>query len=75
MASAGGRNAPYFAGGRVIIGSLRLLPEGAPLEKIKLGISACLLGEIRYDGGHKLGFVSKRFSGENVGICARLSRS
>ena len=29
------------------------MPEGEP-EKIRLGISACLLGEkVRYDGGHK----------------------
>ena len=26
------------------------------MEKIKLGISSCLLGEkVRYDGGHKMG--------------------
>jgi len=31
------------------------LPRGAAMEKIRLGISACLLGEnVRYDGGHKL---------------------
>src|SRR4030043_2247655 len=34
------------------------------MEKIKLGISACLLGEnVRYDGGHKL----DRFLTETLG--------
>jgi uncharacterized protein YbgA (DUF1722 family)/uncharacterized protein YbbK (DUF523 family) len=35
-----------------------------PIEKIRLGISACLLGEnVRYDGGHKL----ERFLTETLG--------
>jgi uncharacterized protein YbgA (DUF1722 family)/uncharacterized protein YbbK (DUF523 family) len=30
-------------------------PEGIAMEKIRLGISSCLLGnKVRYDGGHKL---------------------
>jgi uncharacterized protein YbbK (DUF523 family) len=34
------------------------------MEKIRLGISACLLGEnVRYDGGHKL----DRFLTETLG--------
>lgn len=31
------------------------MPEATVMEKIKIGISTCLLGEnVRYDGGHKL---------------------
>lgn len=30
------------------------LPEGPPVESLRLGVSRCLLGEqVRYDGGHK----------------------
>lgn len=35
------------------------------MEKIKIGISACLLGEkVRYDGGHKLDLFLKEFFGK-----------
>jgi uncharacterized protein YbgA (DUF1722 family)/uncharacterized protein YbbK (DUF523 family) len=38
------------------------------MEKIKLGISACLLGEnVRYDGGHKLDHFLKETLGQYVG--------
>jgi uncharacterized protein YbgA (DUF1722 family)/uncharacterized protein YbbK (DUF523 family) len=38
------------------------------MEKIKLGISACLLGEkVRYDGGHKLDRFLKETLGQYVG--------
>ncbi|MCF8039793.1 MAG: DUF523 domain-containing protein, partial [Desulfohalobiaceae bacterium] len=31
------------------------MPDAFQKEKIKLGVSTCLLGEkVRYDGGHKL---------------------
>ena len=37
------------------------------MEKIKLGISSCLLGEnVRYDGGHKLDFFLKDTLGKYV---------
>jgi len=37
------------------------------MEKIKLGISSCLLGEeVRYDGGHKLDLFLKKALGEYV---------
>jgi len=35
------------------------------MKKIKIGISACLLGEkVRYDGGHKLDLFLKEFFGK-----------
>lgn len=43
-----------FAGG-VFVARPRLSQGEQAMERIKLGISACLLGEnVRYDGGHKL---------------------
>jgi uncharacterized protein YbbK (DUF523 family) len=37
------------------------------MEKIKLGISSCLLGEnVRYDGGHKLDLLLKDMLGKYV---------
>jgi uncharacterized protein YbbK (DUF523 family) len=37
------------------------------MEKIKLGISSCLLGEkVRYDGGHKLDLLIKDYLGKYV---------
>src|SRR5512135_501449 len=37
------------------------------MEKIKLGISSCLLGEkVRYDGGHKLDHYIKETLGKYV---------
>jgi len=37
------------------------------MEKIKLGVSACLLGEkVRYDGGHKLDLFLKNTLGKYV---------
>ena len=40
------------------------------MEKIKLGISTCLLGEnVRYDGGHKLDRYLTQTLAEYVPVC------
>jgi len=46
---------------------LRNDPKGPPGEKIRIGISSCLLGEkVRFDGGHKLDHYLKDTLGAYV---------
>src|SRR5262249_61934374 len=68
----GARSAPWPAGGRGVGGAGTVATLCEPMakierEKIRLGVSACLLGQrVRYDGGHKRDDALLRGLGDDV---------